>query len=315
MNSKKNNVLPYKAITKDRLIQCIAADGMLRISLIDGTNLAREAQRVHHSSRVATAAMGRQLMMTAIMAADLKGEGDLISTILKGDGPAGSLICTGNSRLEVKGSVTNAEVELPLTPEGKLNVGGYIGHTGKLSVVSDLGLKEPYVGLCNLISGEIAVDFANYFAASLQRPALVYLGVREDAVTGTVRAAAGILAEPLPGCSDEAIDQLQALEGEIATFSERLDAGEQPDEFLQRVFGALGAQIVGEREPRYVCDCSRVRVERALISIGKEEVQDMIAQDHGAEVCCQFCDKVYTFNEDELTELLKNATKREDEEE
>lgn len=308
-----DTVLPYKPRRNDRLIQCIAADGMARIALIDGTNLVREARRLHELSRVATAALGRQLMMTAIMAADLKGEDDLVSTIFKGDGPAGSMICTGNSRVEVKGSVMHGDVELPPTPEGKLDVGGFVGHSGKLSVVSDLGLKEPYVGYCNLVSGEIAIDFANYYAASLQRPALVYLGVREDANTGNVRAAGGLFAEPLPGCPDEVVDRLQELGDEIAALTERLDAGEAPDAFLRRVFEPLGIDLVGEREPKYVCDCTRERVERALISLGRAEMTDMIEQDHKAEVSCRFCDRIYRFTEEELTQLLESATVRHDE--
>jgi molecular chaperone Hsp33 len=308
-----DNILTYQPRRNDRLISCLVADGMVRAALIDGTNLVREARRVHNLSRVATAALGRQLMMTAIMSADLKGEYDLVSTIFKGDGPAGSMICTGNSRLEVKGSVMNGDVELPPTPEGTLDVGGFVGHSGKLSVVSDLGLKEPYVGFCNLVSGEIAIDFANYYAASLQRPALVYLGVREDANTGNVRAAAGLFAEPLPGCPEDVIDRLQTLSDSIASLSERLDAGETPEAFLQRVFGELGLEIVGEREPKYVCDCTLERVERALISLGRAELTDMIEQDHGAEISCRFCDKVYQFSEDALTQLLESATIKHDE--
>ena len=309
-----NKVLRYRPETKDRLIQCVAAEGMVRIAFIDGTNLVKEARRVHGLSRVATAALGRQLMMTAIMAADLKGERDLVSTILKGDGPAGSMICTGNSRLEVKGSVANGEVELPLNEKGKLDVAGFVGHEGKLSVVSDLGMKEPYVGLCNLVSGEIAIDFANYYAASLQRPALVYLGVRERAETGDVRAAAGVFAEPLPGCPEDIIDRLQEKSEVIARFSERLDEGETPEELLESAFGEFGLTYAGEREPVYLCDCSRERIERALISTGSTELNDMIVQDHGAEVTCRFCDKRYQFSEEDLRSLLNAATTGEDEE-
>ena len=310
-----DNILRYRPETKDRLIQCVAADGMVRIAFIDGTHLVHEAQRVHRLSRVATAALGRQLMMTVIMAADLKGEDDLVSTIIKGDGPAGSMICTGNSRLEVKGSVTNGEVELPLNELGKLDVGGFVGHTGKLSVVRDLGLKEPYVGLCNLVSGEIAIDFANYYATSLQRPALVYLGVRARADSGVVRAAAGVFAEPLPGCPDEIIDLLQAKSEEVIRFSERLDAGETPEELLESAFGELNLVYAGEREPIYHCDCSRERTERALISTGFQDLTEMIEEDHGAELTCRFCDKVYHFTEEDLRLLLKAATAREDEDE
>lgn len=311
----KDNVLRYKSNQKDRLIQCVAADGMVRIAFIDGTNLVSEAQKLLKLSRVATAALGRQLMMTAIMSADLKGEYDLVSTIFKGVGPAGTMICTGNSRLEVKGSVANPDVELPVNELGKLDVGGFVGRNGKLSVVSDLGLKEPYVGLSNIVSGEIAMDFANYYAASLQRPALVYLGVRVRADQGEVRAAAGVFAEPLPGCPDEIIDRLQAKSEEIAQFSERLDAGETPQELLESAFGEFGLVYASEREPLYRCDCSRERIERALISTGAVELSDMIDEDHGAEVTCRFCDKIYTFTEEDLRALLEAATPRDDEDE
>ncbi len=311
----KDNVLRYRPERKDRLIQCVAADGMVRIAFIDGTNLVQEAQTLLKLSRVATAALGRQLMMTAIMSADLKGERDLVSTILKGDGPAGSMICTGNSRLEVKGSVTNPTVELPPNELGKLDVGGFVGHNGKLSVVSDLGLKEPYVGLSNIVSGEIAIDFANYYAASLQRPTLVYLGVRVRADTGAVRAAAGVFAEPLPCCPEDVIDHLQAKSDAIAQFSERLDEGETPEELLESAFGELGLVYAGEREPLYRCDCSRERIERALISIGRADLGEMIEEDHGAEVSCRFCDQIYQFTEEDLRALLKAATTREDEDE
>lgn len=311
----KDNVLLYKPERKDRLIQCVAADGMVRIMFIDGTNLVSEAKNLLNLSRVATAALGRQLMMTAIMSTDLKGEHDLVSTILKGDGPAGSMICTGNSRLEIKGSVLNPEVELPVNEIGKLDVGSFVGHSGKLSVVSDLGLKDPYVGVSNLVSGEIAIDFANYYAASLQRPALVYLGVRVRSQTGEVRAAAGVFAEPLPGCPDDVIDKLQAKSEDIARFSERLDAGETPEQLLESAFGEFGLVYVGEREPLYRCDCSRERIERALISTGHEELAAMIEEDHGAEVTCRFCDKIYQFTEEDLRSLQKTATSRDDEEE
>ena len=311
----KNNVLTYRPKTQDRLIQCVAANGMVRIAFIDGTNLVREARQLLNLSRVATAALGRQLMMTVIMSADLKGEHDLVSTILKGDGPAGSMICTGNSRLEVKGSVTNPEVELPPNELGKLDVGGFVGHNGKVSVVSDLGLKEPYVGLSNIVSGEVAIDFANYYAASLQRPVLIYLGVRVRAEDGSVRAAAGVFAEPLPGCPDDVIDRLQAKSDEIAQFSERLDEGETPEGLLESVFGEFGLTYVGEREPLYRCDCSRERIERALISIGSDELSQMIEEDHGAEVTCRFCDKIYQFTEEDLRTLMDAATMREDDKE
>lgn len=298
---------------QDRLIQCVAAQGMFRVTLIEGTLLVSEAKRIHGLSRVATAALGRQLMMTAIMASDLKHEDDKVSTILNGDGPVGSMICTGNAALEVKGSVTNGASELPPTPESKLDVGGFVGHTGKLTVVSDMGLKEPYVGVSNIVSGEIAVDFAQYFAASLQRPVLIYLGVRVNAESGAVLSAGGVFAEPMPGCPDELLDRLQQKSAEIATLSKQLDAGETAQAFLERVFGEFEIEIVSEREPVYRCDCSRERIERALLATGVEELRDMMEQDHGAGVTCRFCDKIYTFTEEDLRELIDAASGNEDE--
>jgi molecular chaperone Hsp33 len=298
---------------QDRLIQCVAAEGMFRVTFIEGTRLVREARQIHGLSRVATAARGRQLMMTAIMAADLKHEDDKVSTILNGDGPAGSMICTGNAALEVKGSVPNGISELPPTPEGKLDVGGFVGHTGKLTVVSDMGLKEPYVGVSNLVSGEIAIDFAQYYAASLQRPALIYLGVRLNAESGEVLSAGGVFAEPMPGCPEELLDRLQQKSAEIVTLSKQLDAGETAEAFLERVFGEFGLTIASEREPVYRCDCSRERIERALISTGVQELRSMMEEDHGAGVTCRFCDKIYTFTEEDLRELVNAASRNEDE--
>lgn len=297
----------------DRLLTCVAAKGALRIVLIEGTNLVRDARRIHNLSRTAAAAAGRQLMMTAIMAADFKNDGDRITTVIKGDGPAGSMICTGNAALEVKCSLNNGIAELPPTPEGKLDVGGYVGHTGKLTVVSDLGLKEPYVGVCNLVSGEIAVDFAEYYAASLQRPALVYLGVREDAESGAVRAAAGAFIEPLPGCPDETIDALQERSARIARLSERLDGGGTIEAFIADALGDFGVETLSERKAKYVCDCSLERVERALISTGRVELENMIEQDGGAEVNCRFCGKKYEFTKEALIRLLKAASADENE--
>ena len=309
---EKSNLhrLGARADQADRLLSCVAAEDTVRIILIDGKRLVMEARRLHGLSRVATAALGRQLMMTAIMAGELKHEDDVVSTILRGDGPAGSMICTGNARLEVKGSISDGKTELPPTPDGKLDVGGFVGRSGKLSVVRDLGLGEPYVGVSNLVSGEIAMDFAEYYAASQQQPALVYLGVRVDAFSGEVLSAGGVLAEPLPGCSAEALDALQALSDQISALSERLDAGETLVSFALRVFGGLGCRVVSEREARYLCDCTRERVERALLATGADELADMIARDRGAEVTCQFCERAYAFSEEELRRLFASAAAR-----
>ena len=296
-----------KFVQDDVLFHALTGGGMVRLIGISGRELVEEARNIHNLSRVATAALGRQLLMTAIMASEQKGADELVSTIIKGDGPAGSIVCTGSPELAVQGCVNDGTVELPPAPNGKLDVGSYVGRRGKLTVVRDLGMKEPYVGNCNLISGEIAEDFANYYAASLQQPSLVYLGVREDVSTGSVLAASGLLVQPLPGCPDEVIDTLSLRAGEIGKLTARLAEGSTLLDGVKAALGTLDLTDIEERRPFYRCDCSRRRIEKALISTGKEEIMDMIQQDGGAEVTCHFCNQVYRFTAEDLTALLSEA--------
>ena len=300
---------------QDVLIRALAAEGMVRITAICGTRLVEEAQRVHELSRVATAALGRQLMMTVIMAAELKNETDRVSTIFKGDGPGGNMVCTGSPALAVKGTILHPEVELPPSAHGKLDVGGLVGKTGTLTVVQDLSLKEPYVGSVNLVSGEIAEDFAAYYAQSQQQPSLIYLGVRVQPQTGAVRAAGGILVQPLPGCPEAEIDRLQALADQVAKLAQRLDNAEALWTIVGDIFSEMRPQKLAQAEPRYHCDCSRARIEQALVSVGRDELTAMINQDHGAEVQCHFCNQTYRFSEAQLKRLLWSATSGEHDEE
>jgi len=273
---------------------------------ISGRGMVEEARRIHGLSRVCTAALGRTLMMTAIMAADLKNETDSLTAILKGNGPAGSLVCTGRYGALVKGYIQNGAVELPPTPAGKLDVSGAVGQRGKLTVVRDLSLREPYVGECALASGEIAEDFAQYYAVSQQTPSLVYLGVRVKPDTGKVLAAGGVLIQPLPGCPEEDIQFLQERAQAIAGLTRRLEEGQALEAAL---FEALGERpaIEGRIIPRWECDCSRQRTEQALIALGREELHDMIEEDGGAELTCHFCLRRYQFSADDLTALLREA--------
>ena len=293
----------------DALIRAVAYDGTVRILALTGRQLVEKARVVHALSRTATAALGRQLLMTAILSADLKNATDRVSTILKGGGPGGTMICTGDPMLSVKGTVGDAGVELPPTEAGKLDVSGYVGNSGYLTVVRDLSMKEPYVGNCPLVSGEIAEDFAQYYAVSEQQPSIVYLGVRVHPATGRVRAAGGLLIQPLPGCPEETVDALQALAPKAAALAKRLDEGTLLPAFLAELFEGASLSLLDERLPRYRCDCSRRRVERALISTGAAELRDMIEQDGGAEVQCHFCNKTYRFTAEQLTALLARATK------
>lgn len=296
----------------DSIVHALAASESVRIAAIDAYDMVCGARALHDLSRVATAALGRQLMMTAIMASQLKNEGDRVSTILRGDGPAGNMVCTGAPGPIVKGYTTDPTVELPLTEEGKLDVGSYVGRTGRLTVVRDLPVGDPYVGVCNLISGEIAVDFAQYFTVSEQQPSLVYLGVRIDAASGDVRAASGVLVQPLPDCPNETIDILQARASEITTLTRRIDDGETLESALAALFDDLDFHIVERFSPVYRCDCTRERIERALISVGADELTDMIERDGGAEVKCHFCNAAYRFTADELSALLCRAKPEDD---
>lgn len=298
----------------DQIIHVLCAQDQVQVCAISGAELTAQAREIHGLSRVATAALGRQLMMTSMMGSRLKNENDRVSTIIKGDGYAGSMVCTAMPNGTVKGCVQEPIAELPPTPEGKLDVAGYVGRTGKLTVVRDMGYGDPYVGVCNLVSGEIALDFAQYFTASEQQPSLVYLGVRLEIETGEVRAAGGMLVQPLPGCDEAVIDALTARAAEISTLSAKLDDGMMLTDAVLQLLDGFEPHIVAEYAPEYRCDCSRERIERALISVGAQELTAMIEEDHGAEVGCQFCNKKYRFDEDRLRALLAAALESEENE-
>lgn len=292
----------------DRIIHGMLVDRSLRFAAIDGTQLVRDAQKTHGLSRVATAALGRQLMMTSLIATLCKNATDTVTTVLAGNGPSGNLVCVGRHGGLVKGYAVNPDIELPLRADGKLDVRGYVGTSGKLTMIRDLGLKEPYVGMCNLISGEIAEDFAQYFTASEQQPSIVYLGVHENAADGFVSGAGGLLIQTMPDCSDEAIDRVMTIADSIPSLATRLADGEALEDILRDLFKDLDATQTETYTPAFSCDCSRERLERALISIGKQELNSLIEQDGKAELTCQFCRKAYRFDRSDLETLLKEAT-------
>lgn len=293
---------------KDCIIHGMLEHRALRFAAIDGTQLVRDAQRTHGLSRVATAALGRQLLMTSICATLQKNDGDTVTTVLAGGGPAGNLVCVGRHGGLVKGYATDPAVELPLRADGKLDVRGYVGTSGKLTLIRDLGLKEPYVGMCNLISGEIAEDFAQYFTASEQTPSIVYLGVHENAADGFVTGAGGLLIQTMPDCPNEAIEHVMAAADRIPTLGTRLAEGESLDAIIADLFAGLDAQTTDRFTPAFSCDCTRARLERALLSIGEKELKEIIEQDGQAELTCQFCGKAYHFDRQDLNALLAEAT-------
>ena len=299
---------------KDVIIQGMLADGGMRFSAISGRQMVTDAKNTHGLSLTATAALGRQLLMTAMLAAQLKNEADTVSTVLSGGGAGGNLVSVGRFGGLVKGYCANPGAELPPLPTGKLNVGGFVGKDGKLTVIRDLGLKDPYVGTCRLVSGEIAEDYAQYFTVSEQQPSLVYLGVRIDTASGQVLSAGGVLLQTMPGCPDEVIDKAIALAPFVEDFALRLQDGETPEGILRSIFGRMGCTFTNETEPAYRCDCSRERMETALIAVGRDELADILKTDKQAELVCHFCNKKYRFSEENLAQLLASLDNTEDEE-
>ena len=291
----------------DEILQGLIKNSTIRFAAITGKTLVEEAQRIHSLSRTATAALGRELLMVAMMAGQLKNDTDSISAILSGGGPGGNLVCVGRKGPFVKGCAGDPACELPPKANGKLDVGGYVGKNGKLTVVRDLSLKEPYVGMCHLISGEVAEDFAEYFTASEQQPSLVYLGVRLEPLSGAVLGAGGILIQPLPACPEENIDYVMGKADAIPHLTERLSQGESLRDIVLSLFPEGDVAFTDTLTPAYRCDCSRARMERALLSLGRQELNEIIEEDGQAELSCHFCNSRYTFTKAELTHLLQEG--------
>lgn len=295
---------------KDQILKGLIADNTVNCIAISGKELVCRARKAHGLSRVCTAALGRTLLMTSMMSASLKGDAESITCMVKGGGPTGNIVCTGYAGGRVKGYIEDPEVELPLAPNGKLDVAMAVGWFGEIVVVKDLSLKEPYTGRCQMISGEIAEDFAQYFTVSEQQPSLVYLGVRVDATSGDIYSAGGLLVQPLPQCPDAVIDAIQAKTGMIQELGLRLANEESLESVLQDIFGDIGLEITQRMEPAFRCDCSKERLERVLISLGLEEIDDMIEKEHGTEITCRFCNTQYRFSEADLIRLRDTCMKK-----
>lgn len=291
----------------DYMIRATAAEGQIRAFAATTRDMVENAKNAHNTSPVATAALGRLMTAAAMMGADLKGEKDLLTLRIEGSGPLGGLLVTANGHGDVKGYAFNPDVMLPPNAQGKLDVGGSLD-LGVLSVIKDIGLKEPYVGQTQLVTGEIAEDLTYYFATSEQVPSSVALGVLMNK-DNTVRQAGGFIIQLLPGASDEIIDKIEAKLSGISSITALLNAGKTPEEILTDILGEFGLEILSKMPVQFRCDCDRSRVEKAIISIGKKEIQDMINEGREIEVNCQFCNKHYKFSVDELEDMLKRATR------
>ncbi len=285
-----------------RLLHATLRKGEVRVLLCDTTRMAREAAHIHQSSRVCTVAMGRVIAGAAMMGAQLKDAGESITLTLRGDGPASPLVAVAR-RGVVKVTIGDPALELPLRADGQLDVGGAIGREGRLSVVRDLGFGEPYIGQVPLVSGEVAEDIAMYYTASEQTPSLCALGVR---MGEGLRAAGGILVQAMPGCSENTLDALE-LRSQLFTDLSGMLEEYTLEQVIARCFDGLEPEILEEVPLALACDCGRERIERALLSLGAQELQGMIDEQRGAEVSCHFCRKQYAFDEAELGALLKLA--------
>ena len=286
--------------SKDTVIHFTLADGAVRGLLIQSTETVRKAQSLHHATAVATAALGRALTATSMLCAMLKEPGASVTLTIDGNGPLGKILCVGDGET-VRGMVTNAGVGLPLR-DGKLDVGRAVGNHGRMSVVKDLRLKNPYIGQIELQTGEIAADLAWYYVQSEQSPSLVSLGV--IASDTEVAAAGGVLLQPLPDCPASVIDQLEMrspIFGDIASELQH----ETLEALLPLWFQGLTPVALETRPLAYRCHCSRSRMERALISLGETELKRMIADEvEGAELVCHFCNQKYNFTTHDLLRLL-----------
>ena len=291
--------------SRDGILHISLMGGQARAILIESTDMVQEAKRIHGLSKIASAALGRTLTATAMMGSMLKGRDESVTASIKGGGPIGTVLAVANEKCEVKGYVGNPTIDLPRTGK-KLPVGAAVGKEGRLTVIKDMHLKEPYVGQVNLVSGEIAEDFAMYFTASEQTPSLVSLGVLVS--DEKVEAAGGLIVQLMPGASEAAIQSIENSAGMFMDIS-----GTMKEYHLEgavdQLLTHLQPRVLERRDTRYACDCSRERVEKALITLGKDELGDMIATQHGAKVDCHFCNKRYAFSEEDLRQLLAAATK------
>ncbi len=288
-----------------KMVRMISRDGGAFCMAVDSTDMAAQAEQYHKTSAVMTAAVGRLLTAASMMGYLLKGEKDSVTLRLAGDGPAGALIAVANSSGDVKAYTGNPVVELPLNQYGKLDVSGAVGKNGTLTVIKDLGMKEPYIGQTPIVSGEIAEDITNYFAASEQTPTVCALGVLVNPDL-TVQAAGGFLVQLLPGAEEGIIDRLEKnIEG-LPPVSRMVADGITPEEICRRALDGFSPELLDSREASYRCDCSRERVERALRSLGREELEQMVQEQEVTQVECHFCDKKYCFSQKEILQIANS---------
>lgn len=286
-----------------KTVRMIDTEGTFSVMAIDSTDIVACAEQIHETSAVTSAALGRLLTAASLMGCALKGEQDTVTLRLEGDGPAGSVLAVSDSEGDVRGYVTHPVVELPLNSKGKLDVAGAVGRDGSLTVIKDLGLKEPYVGRIQLVSGEIAEDVTAYYALSEQVPAVCALGVLVDTDL-TIKHAGGFLITLLPTALDDTIDKIEGDLAGIPSVTQMLSQGMSPEDICRYVLRSFDLELLDEFSPEYRCACSRERFAAALMTLKKEDLEEM-AQDEQTEIVCDFCGKKYTFSPEEVLGFIR----------
>jgi len=289
----------------DYLVRATAANAQIRAFAVTSRQLVEHARAAHNTSPVVTAALGRLMTGAVMMGSMLKGGQDMLTLQIKGAGPVHGLTVTADAKGNVKGYADNPQAMMPPNRAGKLDVGGVIG-AGVLTVMKDMGLKEPYASTIELKTGEIGDDLTYYFAASEQVPSSVALGVLMDK-NNTVRQAGGFIIQMMPFAQEEVIDRLEQKLSSIPSVTAMLEEGHTPEQILEIVLGDLGLEITDVTQVQFACNCSKERVEKVLVSLGKEDLQEMIEENKEVELHCHFCGANYTFSIDELKEIMEES--------
>ncbi len=289
-----------------KVVRLISTEGDLTVIATDSTDIVRRAHEIHNTTNVCSAALGRLLTAASLMGSSLKGEDNSLTLRLNGDGPADVLIAVSDYNGNVRGYIGDPRVSLPLNNVGKLDVSGAVGKNGTLTVMKDLGLKEPYIGQIEIVSGEIAEDITNYFAVSEQVPSVCALGVLCAPDSEEIITAGGFLIQLLPTATDDTIDKVEHGLLDIPSVTKMLTDGLTPEEICRKVLPDFELDLLDTSDAAYRCNCSRARVENALISMGAAELE-ALCEDEETEVCCHFCDKKYTFTSSEIRQILRTA--------
>ena len=291
-----------------KLIRCITSEGAVMVSAVDSTDIVAKAEQIHGTSAVITAALGRMLTAASMMGNMLKGEKSSISLKIDGGGPAGAITVSADSTGNVRGYAVNPVVEIPLKPNGKLDVSGAVGTDGNLYIVKDLGMKEPYNGFVPIVSGEIAEDITSYYATSEQIPTVCALGVLVNPDL-SVKKAGGYILQLLSFTEDEIITKIENNLKRVKPVTALLDEGWDIEEIVKDVLQGFEVEVIYSQEVEYKCKCEREKVEQTLQGLGEKELQEMIAEMPTVEVKCHFCNTAYSFTKNDIEKILKKIEK------